>query len=215
MTFWQGAAWLLWLVVLLRFFPVEVIRKLKTDTGYLHLWCSSVLVVAMLWAVQAGIEPGLELHLLGITTLVLCHGWRIAWLIGSIALIFLLAVGNVNLADAGAMALCTIVLPALFSYMIFALSYHYLPRHLFIYIFVAGFASAALTITFKMLLTAAWFYWQGSYSWASIYQNYLQLALLIWFAEALLNGMAITLMSVYRPQWLRTFYDNEYLSPDR
>ncbi len=41
------------------------------------------------------------------------------------------------------------------------------------------------------------------------------LALLIWFPEGLLNGMAITLMTVYRPQWLRTFYDNEYLSPER
>jgi len=27
--------------------------------------------------------------------------------------------------------------------------------------------------------------------------------------------MAITLMAVYRPEWLRTFYDNEYLSPER
>jgi uncharacterized membrane protein len=215
MTFWQGATWLLWLGLILRFFPCDVITRLKSDTGYQHLWFSSILVIALLWSVQAGIEPGLELHLLGITTLVLCHGWRIAWLIGSIAVVLLVAVGKVSLADAGSVAILTVLLPAVFSYLIFALSYHYLPRHLFIYIFVAGFANAALTISFKMLLTAGWFYWQGSYSWASIYQNYLQLALLIWFAEALLNGMTITLMSVYRPHWLRTFYDNEYLSPDR
>ncbi|MBV2128023.1 energy-coupling factor ABC transporter permease [Arsukibacterium indicum] len=215
MTFWQAAALLLWLVLLLRFFPSEVITKLKTDTSYLHLWFSSIVVIALLWTVQAGIEPSLELHLLGITTLVLCHGWRIAWLIGSIAVVFLVAAGKVNVADTGSMALLTVVLPALFSYLIFALSYHYLPRHLFIYIFVAGFANAALTIIFKMSLTAFWLYYQGTYSWNSVYQNYLQLALLIWFAEALLNGMAVTLMSVYRPHWLRTFYDNEYLSPDR
>lgn len=215
MTFWQGAAWLLWLGLLLRFFPRDVIFKLKSDTGYQHLWFSSILVTALLWSVQAGIEPGLELHLLGVTTLVLCHGWRIAWLIGSFAVILLVIVGKISLTDAGSVAMLTALLPALFSYLIFALSYHYLPRHLFIYIFVAGFANAALTISFKMLLTAMWFHWQDLYSWNSIYQNYLQLALLIWFAEALLNGMAITLMSVYRPHWLRTFYDNEYLSPDR
>ncbi|MDX1676500.1 energy-coupling factor ABC transporter permease [Arsukibacterium sp.] len=215
MNLWQGATWLLWLALLLRFFPRELVFKLKSDTGYQHLWLSSIVVTALLWSVQAGIEPGLELHLLGITTLVLCHGWRIAWLIGSLAIFFLVAVGKTSLADAGSTALLTVMLPALFSYLIFALSYQYLPRHLFIYIFVAGFANAALTITFKMTLTALWFHWQGHYSWSSIYQNYLQLALLIWFAEALLNGMAITLMSVYRPHWLRTFYDNEYLSPDR
>jgi len=215
MTFWQGAAWLLWLLLLLRFFPRELLPKLRTDNDYQHFWFSSVLVIALLWLAQAGIKPGLELHLLGITALVLCHGWRIAWLIGSLAIAILVAVGKISLADAGAMALLTVLLPALFSYLIFLTSYQYLPRHLFIYIFVAGFANAALTITFKMVLTALWFYWQGIYSWASIYQDYLQLALLIWFAEALLNGMAITLMSVYRPHWLRTFYDNEYLSPDR
>lgn len=215
MTFWQGATWLLWLGLLFRFFPRDVITRLMKDSGYLHLWCSSVLIVALLWLAQAGIQPGLELHLLGITTLVLCHGWRIAWLIGSAAIVILLAIGKISLADTGNIALLTVMLPALFSYLIFGLSYQYLPRHLFIYIFIAGFANAALTITFKMLLTSAWVYWQGDYSWNSIYQNYLQLALLIWFAEALLNGMAITLMSVYRPHWLRTFYDNEYLSPDR
>ncbi|SNY55689.1 Uncharacterized membrane protein [Arsukibacterium tuosuense] len=215
MTFWQGAAWLLWLLVLVRFFPRDGITKLKTESGYQHLWFSSILIIALLWLAQAGIKPGLELHLLGVTTLVLCHGLRIAWLIGTLAVAVLVAVGKVSLAEAGSMALLTVLLPALFSYLIFVMSYQYLPRHLFIYIFVACFANAALTITFKMLLTALWFYWQGLYSWNSVYQNYLQLALLIWFAEALLNGMAITLMSVYRPHWLRTFYDNEYLSPDR
>jgi uncharacterized membrane protein len=215
MTLWQGGAWLLWLVLLVRFFPRELLPKLKADVGYQHLVFSSVLLIGLLWMARAGIQLGLELHLLGITTLVLCHGWRIAWLIGSLATMILVAIGTITLADAGSVALLTVVLPALFSYMIFSLSYHYLPRHLFIYIFIAGFANAALTITLKILLTSLWFYWQGHYSWHSIYQNYLQLALLIWFAEALLNGMAITLMSVYRPHWLRTFYNNEYLSPDR
>jgi uncharacterized membrane protein len=215
MTLWQGAACVLWLALLLRYFPRELITRLKRESGYLHFWCSSVLVITLLWLVKAGIEPGLELHLLGITVLVLCHGWRIAWLIGSVAVAILVAAGKVPLVNAGAIAVLTVLLPALFSYLIFLLSYHYLPRHLFIYIFVAGFANAALTIAFKMLLTSLWFYWQGHYSWSSIYHNYLQLTLLIWFAEALLNGMAVTVMSVYRPHWLRTFYDNEYLSPDR
>lgn len=215
MTLWQGGTWLLWLVLLLWFFPRELLPKLRTDAGYQHLLFGSVLIIGLLWLVRAGIEPGLELHLLGITTLVLCHGWRITWLIGSLAIGMLVALGKVSLVDAGSVAVLTVMLPALFSYLIFILSYHYLPRHLFIYIFVAGFASAALTITLKIVLTSLWFYWQGLHSWASIYQNYLQLALLIWFAEALLNGMAITLMSVYRPHWLRTFYDNEYLAPDR
>ena len=44
-----------------------------------------------------------------------------------------------------------------------------------------------------------------------ISENYLILCAIIWFPEAMLNGMAITLMITYRPHWVKTFYDKDYL----
>ncbi|WP_232313494.1 energy-coupling factor ABC transporter permease [Enterovibrio coralii] len=103
----------------------------------------------------------------------------------------------------------------MFSYVIFWLSYQYLSRHLFIYIFVAGFFNAAFTIVFHLCVVSAGYWISGLHSWDTIINNYLTLALLVWFPEGLLNGMAVSMMAVYRPQLLRTFYDREYLSPER
>lgn len=215
MTSWQLITWLSSIVILLGCFPKEFVPRLLKVAGYQHLVFASAVFLTALWSVRAGIVPGLELFFLGVTTLVLCHGWRIASWICCLPLLLLILFDTVTLADGGAFALTTFILPGLFSYALFSWSYHYLSRQLFIYIFVAGFINAALTIVLKILLTSGWLYLQQTHSWHTIYQNYTQLALLIWFGEALLNGMAITLMAVYRPQWLRTFYDNEYLSPDR
>ncbi|EIW87518.1 hypothetical protein AGRI_15906 [Alishewanella agri BL06] len=215
MSSWQLLSWILFAFILLRFYPRELLPRLLQISGYQHLVFASAVALTLLWSVRAGIAPGLELFFLGVTTLVLCHGWRIAIWISCLPLLLLMLFGVIDWPDGGAFALTTFVLPGLFSYAVFVWSYHYLSRHLFVYIFVAGFISAALTICVKILLTSLWFYTQFDYGWHTIYQNYTQLALLIWFGEALLNGMAITLMAVYRPQWLRTFYDNEYLSPDR
>lgn len=215
MSIWQILGWLISLTTLLCYFPKEFLPRLLNITGYQHLVFASAVCLTLLWSVRAGIVPGLELFFLGITTVVLCHGWRIAIWICCIPWLLLTSFGTVSIPDGGAFALTTFIIPAAFSYAVFSWSYHYLSRHLFIYIFVAGFINAALTIVLKILLTSGWLYLQHLHNWHTIYHNYTQLALLIWFGEALLNGMAITLMAVYRPHWLRTFYDNEYLSPDR
>lgn len=215
MTTLQWAGWISWLLLTIRYFPREFFPKLRNEDGYQHFVFSSAVVLCLLWSIQAGIHDGLKLHFLAVTVLVLCHGWRIAMLICLLPTLLLIAFGKVAIADAGLFAVTTFLLPGMFSYMVFALSYQYLTRHLFVYIFIAGFLNAAFTIVLHISLTSGWFWLEGLYSWNVIVDNYLQLALLIWFPEALLNGMAVTLMSVYRPHWLRTFYDNDYLSPDR
>lgn len=215
MTSWQIAGAFSALAVLLYFYPREFLPKLKAEPGYQHFVLASAVVLSLLWSVQAGIQQGLNLHFLLLTTLVLCHGWRIANWICLLPMLLLIAFGKLHWADAGLYALSSFILPGLFSYTLFLASYRYLTRHLFVYIFVAGFLTAALTIVLQISLMSLWFGLEGRYSWHIITNDYWLLALLIWFPEALLNGSAITLMAIYRPHWLRTFYDREYLSPER
>lgn len=203
---WAGLLVALWLS-----FPREFWPKLKAEPEYQHLVFGSAAVLLLLWLLRASIFDGLAVHFLGITLLTLCHGWRIAVWICLLPLLLMLALGLQPLADGGWYGLVTFVLPALFSAGIFWFSYYFLPRHLFIYIFVAAFLASALTMLLHMGLTSAWFYFDGRYPWHIILDNYLVLSLLISFPEALLNGMAVTLMALYRPHWLRTFYENEYL----
>jgi uncharacterized membrane protein len=204
-----------WLLLLLWQFPRDFWPKLHQESSYQHLVFATTLLLGILWSIQAGIHDGLKLHFLLLTTLVLCHGWRIAMWLCLLPTLFLVYLGKVPMNDIGLFALTHTVVPALFSYGIFLLSYRYLQRHLFVYIFVAGFLAAALTICLQLLLSSTLLYLDDRYDWQTISDNYLLFALLIWFPEALLNGAAVTLMAIYRPDWLRTFYDREYLSSDR
>ncbi|MGI5309537.1 energy-coupling factor ABC transporter permease [Rheinheimera sp. WS51] len=215
MTMWQLSGWGLWLIIAIRFFPREFWPKLKSEPSYQHLVFSSILSLSILWSINAGIINGLNIHFLLLTTLVLSHGWRIAMLLCVLISLALIVFQRIPLADAGLFALTTFIIPGLFSYLLFLASYRYLTRHLFVYIFIAGFIGAALTIALHMLLVSLWFYAEGRFTWDIIYDNYLRLSILTWFPEALLNGSAITLMAIYKPHWLRTFYDREYLSPER
>tara|TARA_R110002126_G_scaffold8953_4_gene41145 strand:+ start:7368 stop:8015 length:648 start_codon:yes stop_codon:yes gene_type:complete len=212
MNSWQLTGAVLAMLLLIYSYPREFFPKLRAEADYQHFVFASVVALSLLWSVQAGIKDGLNLHFLMVTTLVLCHGLRIACWICLLPLLLLIGFNKLPWQDAGLFALCSFLLPALFSYGLFLASYRYLNRHLFVYIFVAGFLAAALTMVLKISLTALWFGLEGRFSWTEIIDNYWVLALLMCFPEALLNGGAITLMAIYRPHWLRTFNDREYLS---
>lgn len=215
MVYWQLVGWGCFLVSLWLCRSPVGWKKLRTEKGYQHFVFASAIVLFCLWALKAGIREGLDIHFLGMTVLTLCHGPRIAIWISVLPLTLMVVFGLLPFADVGLYAFTTAVLPALLSYGVFWLTYRYMSHHLFIYIFLAGFLNAAVTIVFHICVVSAGYWVSGLYAWPNIVDNYLMLALLIWFPEGLLNGMAITLMTVYRPQWLRTFYDNEYLSPER
>ncbi|MEJ2762779.1 energy-coupling factor ABC transporter permease [Photobacterium sp. MCCC 1A19761] len=213
MTWLQVAGYLIWLVVMLLSFPREFWPKFRHEKDYQHLVLATVVILFMLWGLRAGIADGLQVHFLALTVLALSHGWQIAALIGSASTVLMAALGFVAWPDIGLYVLTGVMFPAMFSFAVFLLSYRFLTRHLFVYIFVAAFLNGALTMAVHLLLTSGWMYWSGEYSWAYIVDNYLSLLPLLLFPEALLNGMATTLLVVYKPEWVRTFADRDYLDP--
>lgn len=206
----QWAGWLIWLALLVMSFPREFWPKFKAEKDYQHLVLATGTVMFLLWSLRAGIAEGLQVHFLAVTVLVLSHGWQIAGLMGSMPIVLLAVAGINEWQNTGLHALMTVFFPAMFSYAVFLFSYRFMARHLFIYIFVAAFLNGALTMVVHMLLTSGWVYLAGDYTWAYIVDNYLMLLPLLLFPEALINGMAITLLVVYKPQWVRTFADRDY-----
>ncbi|MEI4962413.1 energy-coupling factor ABC transporter permease [Aeromonas caviae] len=207
----QVAALLLWLVLLAFSLNASLLRTLGAHPLYQHLCLGGAIVLVPLWTLRAGLHEGLEIHFLGLTSLTLLLGWRLALLAPCLTLLLLAYFGVIPLADIGWQALIGVALPVATSWLLFLGSWAWLPRHLFVYLFVAAFLGGALSISAKVIASALLMGVSGTYSWHTISADYLSIWPLLLFPEALLNGMTMTLLAVYRPYWVNTFFNREYL----
>lgn len=207
----QVVALLLWLVLLAFSLNASLLRTLGAHPLYQHLCLGGAIVLVPLWTLRAGLHEGLEIHFLGLTSLTLLLGWRLALLAPCLTLLLLAYFGVIPLADIGWQALIGVALPVATSWLLFLGSWAWLPRHLFVYLFVAAFLGGALSISAKVIASALLMGVSGTYSWHTISADYLSIWPLLLFPEALLNGMTMTLLAVYRPHWVNTFFDREYL----
>ncbi|MCF6440835.1 hypothetical protein L1077_15465 [Pseudoalteromonas luteoviolacea] len=191
------------------FDKTQLLTLLKTPQRQTGVLCCA-LVMAILWKIQAGILPYLDIHILAITTVTLVLGWRLSLISTLLASLLHLAFATTQV-DFFSFWLLTGIFPVYISYGLFVICYQYLPKHFFIYIFVCAFICAGVVAACKILFTSVYYWTLGLYDWQTLQYNYMFYSVIMWFPEAMLNGMAITLMITYRPNWVRTFYDQEYL----
>lgn len=188
-----------------------IFSRLISDKKCQHLVFGSAACVFILWMFRTGIYEGLTVHFLWLSALPLLLGFRWAIFSASLALMGVTLLGQESVDMLGVNFLLGILAPISLTYGIYSLTFHKLPRHIFIYIFLCAFIPGALSIGFKMLALSGYFYLDGMYTWRVIEDNYLILTTLLLFPEAMFNGMTITLLIIYRPQWVYTFYDKLYL----
>ncbi|MAD54968.1 MULTISPECIES: energy-coupling factor ABC transporter permease [unclassified Idiomarina] len=189
-------------------------RMLRRSRLLQHLLFGSAAIISFIWLFSAKLEQGLSIHFLLITTITLMLGFRYALLAG-VAIVAVNSLhSNYPIASVGALYLSHIVIPAAVTYVAYAVIYHRLPRHPFIYIFLNAFIAAAVAIAATHLAHAAWALTTAMLTPKQVWENYLMITPLVMFPEALLNGMAVTLMVVYRPNWLVTFNDKQYIDPN-
>jgi uncharacterized membrane protein len=81
----------------------------------------------------------------------------------------------------------------------------------FVYIFVDAFVTAGLAMILCGLFAVALLAASDVYPMHYLGHEYLPYFILMGWSEAMLTGMAVTLMVVYRPQWLATFSDQQYV----
>jgi uncharacterized membrane protein len=182
------------------------------EPARLNLFLGATVAVLALWQIRTGIRPGLAFHLYGAAALTLMFGFWRATFAGVLVLLANAAFGRGNWTALGADALLTAVLPAAVSWGVFRLLDRRLPNHFFVYVLGNGFFGAALSVAAIGLATTAVMAAAGAYTLDYLLANYTPYAsLLNSWAEAFSTGMAITVMAVYRPQWLETFDDARYL----
>jgi uncharacterized membrane protein len=86
-----------------------------------------------------------------------------------------------------------------------------LPYNFFIYVYINGFLAAGLSILAASLLGALIMFSVDAASGEWLGYQFLPYLPLIFFAEAIINGMIMTAMVALRPGWVASFDDNLYL----
>ena len=107
--------------------------------------------------------------------------------------------------------LTTVILPVSFSLLALMVVRHWLPRHFFIYVYLNAFLAGGLSIVLSSLAASLLLSSATVVSFAVLWDTYLGYFPLMFFPEAVLNGWFMTLLVGYKPQWVSTFRDEDYL----
>jgi uncharacterized membrane protein len=185
--------------------------KLIGDKEHLHVFLGATVFLMVMWMIRAPVHDGIEFHLLFLTSLTLMFGWSLAVLSGTLALAGLSFAG-VSSVDGLLVNIATVVLlPVTFSQIALVLIRHWFPRHFFIYIYLNAFLSGGLAILASSFLSSLLLSLTGLATFTLLWNTYLTYFPMMFFPEAVLNGWFMTLLVSYRPQWVISFRDEDYL----
>jgi uncharacterized membrane protein len=207
---WLLFAYCAWLPVLFQALRAAPWRPFLASAKLQQVFLGATLVLFLLWIFETGVRPALGFHFLGVTAYVLLFGWSLGVIGVSLAMVAVTFTTG-DWAALAANALLLGVLPASISYGVYALVTHYLPRHLFVYIFLCAFFNAMLAAGAAVLALALLMIVTETYTVARISNDYLPFVPLYLLPEGLLNGMVITVLIGLRPDWLKTYDDELYL----
>lgn len=160
---------------------------------------ASMCCLLVVWQIRAELPEYPAIHFLMLTTLVVLLGLQLGLCTLLCAWLFQAAYNDwytgIFILDRWAMAGCLLVGAACFSYSFYLVVDRWLPKHFANSLFVGVFINAGMTAC-------------GYYSCLLLWQtpeqqdiDWLVLSLIA-LPEALLNGMAMTLLMVYRPEWI-------------
>ncbi|MCG9697691.1 energy-coupling factor ABC transporter permease [Shewanella sp. Isolate11] len=195
--------------------PSQDLRALAKDKKLQSRAWLAAFAINALWLMNASITSGMHLHFLGLVTLMLMFGWRLATLITLLPVMFFSTFVVQQPFEFAIYMLLMTAMPLFLCFLVYSQVFKYLPHHLFIYIFCSAFINGFTSILFYMLPWAVWLWLSSDYDWLYITDSYLLLIPLLGFPEALLNGMAVTLLVVYRPEYLYDYSDKTYFDTSK
>ncbi len=181
------------------------------DSEQLHVFLGTLVALLLLWHMQAEVRPGLSYHLLGLTAVTLMFGWSLAVIAASVALAGITINTGASWDGFGINALVAGVVPISLTWILLILIRWYLPRQFFVYVLVNGFLTgglAGLTCGYlaTWLLAAS-----GAYTYADLAETVIPFFPLMFLPEAFLNGWVLAVLVVFRPRWVYSFSDEQYL----
>ncbi len=181
------------------------------DQRQQNVWLGTMVFLFFLWNMRVELQPGFFWHLSGMVIVTLMLRWSLAVLAGSIAL---LAITLVGLGDWGALPLSlfvVVILPASLTQVVLGLTRAYAPKHFFVYVLVNAFLTGGLVFLVASLLVVGSLLWLEIFPWYAIKQNFVQMIPMMAFPESMLNGWLAAIIVAYKPHWIASFSDEEYL----
>jgi uncharacterized membrane protein len=176
-----------------------------------NVFLGATVVLMLLWHMEAQVQPGLSYHLLGLTAATLVFGWSFAVIAGSLALLGVHINGGLGWEGFALNALVSGVLPITLTQVLLILIRWYLPKQFFVYVLVNGFLTAGL-VGVAMGYMAAWLLvGSGAYTFAELSQTVLPFFPLMFLPEAMLNGWIMVILVAFRPEWVYSFSDEQYI----
>ena len=182
------------------------------DGHQLNALLGASVILTLLWSLNAGVKPGLNLHLLGAMASTLIFGPQLALVVVALALAGITFNGSAEWAAYPLNLLVMGIVPVLVGRFYFRLVERWLPKHFFVYIFINAFIGAAAVVLVQGVVASMMLFAAGAYPADLLLSEYLPFFLLLGFAEAWLSGMALTLLVVYHPDWVASFDDRSYLN---
>ncbi|MBV6289944.1 energy-coupling factor ABC transporter permease [Pseudomonas aegrilactucae] len=185
--------------------------ELFADRRRQHLMFGTMFALFALWLVRRDFDTGVSYHFIGMTAVTLLLDWPLAIVGALVAQVGLVALGRQDLAAMGVNGLLLIGLPVLVTQVCAMLVERAQPRNLFVYIFFSGFFAAALSALLCLGASLGLLWLDGRFAmpeWLSDFIGYLWLII---FPEAFINGMVISALVVFCPEWLETFNRTRYL----
>lgn len=164
------------------------------------------------WQFNAGIRPGFNFHILGSTLFMLMFGWQIATVSITLVMLATWLRADMGLVTLGINGLLMIALPVLFSDWLLRFSKHHLPKNLFLFVLWNGFFCSMLTIVLNVTATTLLLLSLSRHTWGEIQHYYLVASPILMLTEGFVTGMLITAFTVFQPQAVMNFSDEEYLA---
>lgn len=220
MNFWANhfppsALWIAWIALI----PILIFAfiRIKAQPPKIPSIALAILLLAVLWSLHAslhaGEQAGMVFHLLGSTLIVLILGFPAAFCVFSIMSILYILIfqGAPNLPVA-ALNILIVGLPAmLITDVLLQIARRFLPKQLFIFIFINAFFAAALSMMSVGLIIVLLLSASGHYSSDVLWQKTFPVFFLLSWAEAFFTGLLTAVFVSFAPKFLQAFEDEIYL----
>ena len=209
---WLWLGNLIFLVLLARALRFARWRELFANNIRFNALVGLLFGISVLWQLSAGIRPGFNFHLVGATLFLLMFGWPIALITLALVMLGTWIYADMDLITLGINGLLMLAIPMLFSEWLLRVSQRNLPKNLFLFVLLNGFACAGFAMMLMVAATTLVLLALSHYTWPEIQYHYLIPAPILIFAEAFATGAMITAFTVSQPEAVKNFSEKDYLT---